>query len=151
MADRIGIPNTNAGPANAFSRPPRDAGAPDAHADRQGQPLAAPRVLEDTATLAIPSITADGDAGSDESTRIAGNFERLSIRMRSEIRIAIPCHRSADTRHFRRVRRAGLLNETRFRNLARARNAISNRGADHNTERPHSALGYKTRPNMHDP
>lgn len=37
-----------------------------------------------------------------------------------------------------------LLNETMFRNLAHARTAISNWAADYNTERPHSALDYKT-------
>jgi putative transposase len=37
-----------------------------------------------------------------------------------------------------------LLNETMFRNLAHARVAISAWATDHNTERPHSALGYET-------
>ncbi len=37
-----------------------------------------------------------------------------------------------------------LLNETMIRNLAHARVAISAWATDHNTERPHSALGYET-------
>ncbi len=37
-----------------------------------------------------------------------------------------------------------LLNETMFRNLAHARVVIATWTADHNTERPHSALGYQT-------
>ncbi len=37
-----------------------------------------------------------------------------------------------------------LLNETMFRNLARARMVIAAWAADYNTERPHSALDYQT-------
>jgi transposase InsO family protein len=37
-----------------------------------------------------------------------------------------------------------LLNETRFRNLAHARDLIAARVTDHNTARPHSALGCQT-------
>ena len=37
-----------------------------------------------------------------------------------------------------------LLNETMFRNLAHARIVITAWAADHNTERPHSALDYQT-------
>jgi hypothetical protein len=36
------------------------------------------------------------------------------------------------------------LNETLFRNLAHARELISAWVTDYNTERPHSALGYRT-------
>ena len=37
-----------------------------------------------------------------------------------------------------------LLNETMFRNLAHARIVIRDWAHDYNTNRPHSALGYKT-------
>lgn len=37
-----------------------------------------------------------------------------------------------------------MINETLFRDLTHARQAIENLAADYNTARPHSALGYKT-------
>ena len=37
-----------------------------------------------------------------------------------------------------------LLNETMFRNLAHTRAVIAAWAADYNTERPHSALDYRT-------
>lgn len=100
VAARTGILSANAGPVNAIIMHPRDAGTMAGLTATDGQPLAAPRVIEETPMLTTTSIPVDGGVGTNESTIIAGNFAHLLVGMRSEIRIEILRERYADVMQY---------------------------------------------------
>ena len=68
---------------------PRDEGTLTGLTDANGQPLAAPRAIEQIPILTSTAIPVDGGAGSDESTIFMGDFSRLILGVRSEIRVEI--------------------------------------------------------------
>lgn len=68
---------------------PRDEGALAELLDSTGQPLRTPPALANVQTLTTTAIPTDGGAGSDESTVIAGDFSKLMVGIRSELRIEI--------------------------------------------------------------
>ncbi len=100
VAARTGILSANAGPVNAIIMHPRDAGTMSGLTASDGQPLAAPRVIEETPMLTTTSIPVDGGAGTDESTIFAGNFAHLLVGMRAEVRIEILRERYADVMQY---------------------------------------------------
>jgi HK97 family phage major capsid protein len=86
---RTGILTANSGPVTAFVMHPRDEGAFTDLADTTNQPLNAPKAISDIPILTTTSIPIDGGAGSDESTIFAGNFNRLLVGIRSDIRVEL--------------------------------------------------------------
>ncbi|MBS4011994.1 MAG: phage major capsid protein [Roseovarius sp.] len=85
---RTGILSANHTPT-AYIMHPRDEGAFTDLVDSDGQPLQAPRAVSDIRMLTTTSIPTDGGAGDDESTIIAGDFTRLLLGIRSDIRVEI--------------------------------------------------------------
>ena len=53
------------------------------------QPLMAPGAISEIPTLTSTSIPTDGGGGSDESTIFMGNFSRIMIGVRSDIRVDV--------------------------------------------------------------
>jgi HK97 family phage major capsid protein len=65
-----------------------------------GQPLMMPRALEPVPMLHTTSLPTDGGAGSDENQLVAGEFSRLLVGVRSEIRIETLRERFMDSLQF---------------------------------------------------
>jgi HK97 family phage major capsid protein len=68
---------------------PRDEGTLAGLTASDGQPLMAPRQISDVPMLTTTAIPTDGGAGSDESTIFMGDFSRLILGVRSDIRVEI--------------------------------------------------------------
>lgn len=86
---RTGILTANAGPVSAYIMHPRDEGTFIDRTDGEGQPLEAPRVIASIPVLTTTSIPVNGGTGTDESTIFAGNFSRLLVGIRSDIRVEV--------------------------------------------------------------
>ncbi|MFC3613564.1 phage major capsid protein [Lutimaribacter marinistellae] len=86
---RTGILSANCGPLTAFVMHPRDEGTFTGLTATDDQPLMAPKAVAEIPWLTTTSIPTDGGSGSDESTIIAGNFNRLLIGIRQEIRVEV--------------------------------------------------------------
>jgi HK97 family phage major capsid protein len=85
---RTGILSANHNPT-AYIMHPRDEGSFTDLVDSNGQPLMAPASVAAIPMLTTTSIPTDGGTGTDESTIIAGDFTRLLIGIRSDIRVEI--------------------------------------------------------------
>lgn len=85
---RTGILSANHRPT-AYVMHPRDEGSFTDLVDSDGQPLQAPRAVGEIPMRTTTSIPIDGGTGSDESTIIAGDFTRLLLGIRSDIRVEI--------------------------------------------------------------
>ncbi|MCK0151086.1 phage major capsid protein [Marivita sp. S6314] len=86
---RTAILTANSGPVSAYIMHPRDEGSFTDLVDSDGQPLRMNPKLEAIPMLTTTSIPVDGGSGSDESTIIAGNFSRLLVGIRSDIRVEV--------------------------------------------------------------
>lgn len=89
ISARTGILTANAGPVSAIIMHPRDEGDVTGWTASDGQPLNAPRVIEEIPILTTTSIPIDGGAGTDESTIFAGNFAHMLVGIRSDIRVEV--------------------------------------------------------------
>ena len=85
---RTGILSANHMPT-AYVMSPRDEGTFTDLTDGDGQPLMAPRAVADIPMLTTTSLPIDGGTGDDESTIVAGDFTRLLLGIRSDIRVEI--------------------------------------------------------------
>lgn len=74
---------------SAFIMHPRDEGSYTDLTATDGQPLAMPRALSQIPMLTTTSIPVDGGTGDDESTIFAGDFRRMIIGIRSDIRVEV--------------------------------------------------------------
>jgi HK97 family phage major capsid protein len=68
---------------------PRDEGSYTDLTATDGQPLNMPRALSMIPMLTTTSIPVNGGTGTDESTIFAGDFRRLIIGIRSDIRVEV--------------------------------------------------------------
>ncbi|QIE42323.1 phage major capsid protein [Rhodobacteraceae bacterium SC52] len=73
----------------AFIMHPREEGRFVDLVDTNGNPLTVPPRIAEIPMLTTTSIPIDGGAGNDESTIIAGDFARLMVGIRSEIRVEV--------------------------------------------------------------
>lgn len=73
----------------AFVMHPRDEGAFTDLRDSEGNPLGMHPNIANIPMLTTTSISVDGGTGEDESTIIAGNFARLLVGIRSDIRVEV--------------------------------------------------------------
>jgi HK97 family phage major capsid protein len=94
---RTGILTRNGGMPGAVIMNPRDEGALSGWTDSTGQPLNQPRALDGMKFLTTTSIPTNGGTGTDESTMFVGDFTKLLIGMRQDIRIEILRERYADS------------------------------------------------------
>jgi HK97 family phage major capsid protein len=85
---RTAILTANQSPT-AFVMHPRDEGTFTDLVDADGNPLVMPTRLAEIPMYTTTSLPVDGGAGDDESTIIAGDFRRLMVGIRSEIRVEI--------------------------------------------------------------
>lgn len=86
---RTGILTANCGPVSAFIMHPRDEGEFTEMSDGQGQPLQMHPNITNVPWLTTTAIPVNGGTGTDESTIFAGNFSRLLIGIRSDIRVEV--------------------------------------------------------------
>ncbi|WP_269142628.1 phage major capsid protein [Sulfitobacter mediterraneus] len=86
---RTAIMTANNGPVSAFVMAPRDEGSFTDLVDSNGNPLGMHPNIAAIPMLTTTSIPVDGGTGSDESTIIAGNFSRLLVGIRSDIRVEV--------------------------------------------------------------
>lgn len=86
---RTAIMTANNGPVSAFVMAPRDEGSFTDLVDSDGNPLGMHPNIAAIPMLTTTSIPVDGGTGSDESTIIAGNFSRLLVGIRSDIRVEV--------------------------------------------------------------
>lgn len=93
---RTNLLTANAGEPTAIIAHPRDEGTVSGFIDSTGQPLNVPVRIGDVPMLTTTQIPVDGGTGGNESTIIMGNFTRLMIGMRSDIRIEVLKERYAD-------------------------------------------------------
>lgn len=96
LAGRTGLLTANVGEPTAVIMHPRDEGKLSGLVDTTGQPLALPPRLVGLPMLTTTQIATDGGAGDNESKIIVGDFRKLLIGMRQEIRIEILKERYAD-------------------------------------------------------
>ncbi len=89
IAGHTAIKSANAGPVSAIIMAPRDEGTIIGLTAADGQPLMAPAALASIPLLTTTSIPVDGGAGSDESTVFVGDFSKLMVGIRSDIRVEI--------------------------------------------------------------
>jgi HK97 family phage major capsid protein len=87
---------SNVGEPTAVILHPRDEGTLSGLTDTTDQPLALPPRLVGLPMLTTTQIPTDGGAGDDESKIIVGDFRKLLIGMREDIRIEILRERYAD-------------------------------------------------------
>ncbi len=87
-AARTSILTANHNPT-AFIMHPRDEGTFTGMTDSDGQPLRMHPKLEEIPWLTTTSIPTDGGVGTDESTIIAGDFTKLLVGIRSDIRVEV--------------------------------------------------------------
>lgn len=73
----------------AFVMHPRDEGALASRVDGNGQPLRLPPALEGVPMFTTSKLPIDGGVGTNESSILAGDWSKLMIGMRSNIRIEI--------------------------------------------------------------
>lgn len=85
---RTGILSANHMPT-AYVMHPRDEGTFTDLVDSDGQPLMAPRAVADIPMLTTTSLPIDGGTGDNESTIIAGDFTRLLLGIRYDVRVEI--------------------------------------------------------------
>ena len=97
LTARTGILTRNGGMPGAVIMNPRDEGALSGWTDSTGQPLNQPRALDGMKFLTTTSIPTNGGTGTDESTMFVGDFTKLLIGMRQDIRIEILRERYADS------------------------------------------------------
>jgi HK97 family phage major capsid protein len=86
---RTAILTANTGPVSAYIMHPRDEGSFTDLVDGDGNPLGMHPNIAAIPMLTTTSIPVDGGAGDDESTIIAGNFSRLLVGIRSDIRVEV--------------------------------------------------------------
>lgn len=86
---RTAILTANTGPVSAYIMHPRDEGSFTDLVDGDGNPLGMHPNIAAIPMLTTTSIPIDGGAGDDESTIIAGNFSRLLVGIRSDIRVEV--------------------------------------------------------------
>ena len=79
---------------------PRDEGALAALIDSTGQYIAVPPALANVQVMTTTSIPTDGGSGSNESTVIAGDFSKLLVGVRSDIRVEVSREAFASTHQF---------------------------------------------------
>lgn len=96
LAARTGLLTANVGEPTAVIMHPRDEGTLSGLTDTTDQPLALPPRLVGLPMLTTTQIPTDGGAGDDESKIIVGDFRKLLIGMREEIRVEILRERYAD-------------------------------------------------------
>lgn len=96
LAARTGLLTSNVGEPTAVILHPRDEGTLSGLTDTTDQPLALPPRLVGLPMLTTTQIPTDGGAGDDESKIIVGDFRKLLIGMREDIRIEILRERYAD-------------------------------------------------------
>lgn len=97
LVARTGLLTANVGEPTAVIMHPRDEGTLSGLTDTTDQPLALPPRLVGLPMLTSTQIPTDGGAGDDESKIIVGDFRKLLIGMREEIRIEILRERYADS------------------------------------------------------
>lgn len=85
---RTAILTANQNPT-AYIMHPRDEGAFTDLVDADGNPLMMPTRVSEIPMLTTTSIPVDGGTGDDESTIIAGDFRRLMVGIRSDIRVEV--------------------------------------------------------------
>ena len=85
---RTGILTANE-PITAYIMHPRDEGTFTDMLDGNGLSLMPPPAIGAIPKLTTTSISVDGGSGDDESTIFAGNFARLLVGIRSEIRVEV--------------------------------------------------------------
>ena len=85
---RTAILTANQAPT-AYIMHPRDEGAFVDMVDSDGNPLVVPNRIAEIPMLTTTSLPIDGGTGSDESTIIAGDFARLMVGIRSDIRVEV--------------------------------------------------------------
>jgi len=85
---RTAILTANQAPT-AYVMHPRDEGTFVDLVDANGNPLGVPTRIAEIPMLTTTSIPIDGGSGSDESTIFAGNFARLMVGIRSDIRVEV--------------------------------------------------------------
>jgi HK97 family phage major capsid protein len=68
---------------------PRDEGAMSALTATDGQPLMAPAQVSEIPWLTTTQIPVDGGVGTDESTIIIGDFSKMILGVRTEIRVEV--------------------------------------------------------------
>ena len=86
---RTAILTANTGPVSAFIMHPRDEGSFADLVDSNGNPLGMHPNIANIPMLTTTSIPINGGTGTDESTIIAGNFSRLMVGIRSDIRVEV--------------------------------------------------------------
>lgn len=96
LVARTGLLTANVGEPTAVIMHPRDEGTLSGLTDTTDQPLALPPRLVGLPMLTTTQIPTDGGAGDDESKIIVGDFRKLLIGMREEIRVEILRERYAD-------------------------------------------------------
>ncbi|WP_282062144.1 phage major capsid protein [Roseobacter litoralis] len=89
VTGRTAVLSANAGPTTAIIMHPRDEGRLIGMSDGNAQPLMAPKAIEEIPMLTTTAIPIDGGSGNDESTIIMGNFAKLMIGIRSDIRVEV--------------------------------------------------------------
>ncbi|WP_371346065.1 phage major capsid protein [Ancylobacter sp. IITR112] len=82
--------------ATAFIMSPRDEGALAEKLDGEGNPLIIPPAIASTPRLATTSIPTNLGGGANQSLILAGDWSRLMVGIRSELRIEILKERYAD-------------------------------------------------------
>lgn len=100
LTARTGILTRNGGMPGAVIMNPRDEGALSGWTDSTGQPLNQPRALDGMKFLTTTSIPTNGGTGTDESTMFVGDFTKLLIGMRQDIRIEILRERYMDSMQY---------------------------------------------------
>lgn len=100
VAARTSLLTANAGEPSAIIMHPRDEGTFAGLTDSTGQPLLMPQRLANVPVLTTTQIPTDGGADSDESTIFVGDFRRLLIGMRQDIRVEVLRERYAETHQY---------------------------------------------------
>lgn len=100
ISARTKVKTANHPDVSAYIMSPRDEGTFAGLVDGQDQPLNKPPAIANIPFLDTTAVPVDGGVGTNESTIIAGDFSRLMIGMRSQIRIEILKERYADTGQF---------------------------------------------------
>lgn len=81
---------------SAYVLNPRDEGTLAGLTANDGQPLSVPSAISQVPMLTTTKVPTDGGAGEDESQIIAGDWRRLMVGMRQDLRIEVLRERYAD-------------------------------------------------------
>ncbi len=100
LRGRTALLTANVGEPSAIIAHPRDEGTVSGFVDSTGQPLNVPVRIGSVPMLTTTQIPVDGGTGSDESTIFIGDFTRLLIGMRQEIRVDLLRERYADNMQY---------------------------------------------------